>query len=593
MIARVAIACLCLWVSALASGDTAERKAVPVELRATESGWQLFRGGEPYLIKGVGGNTRLEEAAAAGANSIRLWGTDDAGRFLDEAHALGLTVSVGVWLGHERHGFDYTDRAQLDAQLEIVRNAVIAHRDHPAVLIWVLGNEMEGFAEGDNPLVWAHVNEAAALVKSLDPHHPTMTVTAEIGGERVRYVHEECDAIDIHGINSYGGAASLPERLRKAGATKPYVLTEFGGPGSWESPQTSWGAPLELNSSEKAAYYERAYNSAVVENAREALGSYVFLWGAKMEGSPTWFGMFLPTGERLATVDTMQRLWSGKAVDSPAPEIEPILLNTDTQLDPGDQLVASVVARGASPLEVEWTLLPESSEYTTGGDFRQTPAAMEGAVISASDAKATVEMPEYPGPYRLYATVRDEQGAAATANTPILVRGTPRTRFPVYVYREGLPGMPWTPSGWMGNTQAMELTGNDEQFPHDGQYSMRLRYNATFGWGAIAWQHPPNNWGDVDGGFDLTGATELELWARGEYGGERIDIGVGLLKDDVAFFDSTIVRTEDIVLTSEYKRYRVNLKGKDLSSLKTGFVVAIEGRRTPVTVYFDNIRFIR
>ncbi|MEO0575987.1 MAG: glycoside hydrolase family 2 TIM barrel-domain containing protein, partial [Pseudomonadota bacterium] len=217
---------------------------MPVELRATESGWQLFRDGQPYVVKGVGGNSRLQEAAEAGANSIRLWDTDGAGPILDEAHALGLTVAMGIWLGHERHGFDYSDPAQLASQLEKVRNAVLAHRDHPAVLLWVLGNEMEGFADGDDPKIWAHVNEAAALVKSLDPHHPTMTVTAEIGGARVRFVHEVSDAIDIHGINAYGGAASLPERLREAGASKPYILTEFGPRGSWESEATSWGAPF-------------------------------------------------------------------------------------------------------------------------------------------------------------------------------------------------------------------------------------------------------------------------------------------------------------------------------------------------------------
>ncbi|MEO0575646.1 MAG: hypothetical protein AAF004_09295, partial [Pseudomonadota bacterium] len=333
--------------------------------------------------------------------------------------------------------------------------------------------------------------------------------------------------------------------------------------------------------------------SAIIDNADRALGSYAFLWGDKMEGSPTWFGMFLSTGERLATIDTMRALWSGSETEMPAPAIEPIVISTETQLNPGDSLVASVATRSDAPLQVEWTLLPESNDYTTGGDFRQTPAAMENVVSDVQGGTATVTMPEYPGPYRLYATVRDDRGAAATANIPLLVRGEPRTRFPVYVYREGFAGMPWVPSGWMGNTAALQLTGDDEQFPRSGRTAMRLHYSGAFGWAAIAWQNPANNWGDMDGGFDLTGASELELWARGEYGGESIDIGVGLLKDDVPFFDSAIARTENIELTSEYKRYRVRLRGKDLESLKTGFVVTIRGRRTPVTVYFDDIRFIR
>ena len=40
------------------------------------------------------------------------------------------------------------------------------------------------------------------------------------------------------------GALSLAERYRAGGATKPYVLTEFGPPGSWEVPKSDWGAPL-------------------------------------------------------------------------------------------------------------------------------------------------------------------------------------------------------------------------------------------------------------------------------------------------------------------------------------------------------------
>ena len=97
----------------------------------------------------------------------------------------------------------------------------------------------------------------------------------------------------------------------------------------------------------------------------------------------------------------------------------------------------------------------------------------------------------------------------------------------------------------------------------------------------------------MEGGFDLTGATELELWARGEYGGEKISIGVGLLGTDTAHPDSAKTKVDNIVLTREWQRYGVPLKKVDLSSIKTGFVVTLTGRATPVTVYLDSIRFIR
>jgi hypothetical protein len=270
-------ACLVLW-PASASAD-----AIPVELRQTEQGWQLLRGGEPYFIRGAGGDGSLEQLAAAGANSVRTWGADDIDARLDAAHALGLSVTVGIWLGHERHGFDYNDKTQVREQLERARQTVLRYKDHPAVLLWGIGNEREGFGAGDNPAIWTAVNDIAAMVKKLDPLHPTMTVTAELGGGRIDGVHKRCPAIDIHGINSYGGALSVAERYRAGGATKPYVLTEFGPPGVWEIPKNDWGAPVEPTSTQKAAFYRRSYESGVIGAPGLALGSYVFTWGFKME----------------------------------------------------------------------------------------------------------------------------------------------------------------------------------------------------------------------------------------------------------------------------------------------------------------------
>ncbi|MCP4773697.1 MAG: hypothetical protein GY880_05620, partial [Planctomycetaceae bacterium] len=47
--------------------------AIQVELKQTDSGWQLFRGGEPYYINGVGCDGPIGELAATGANSFRTW----------------------------------------------------------------------------------------------------------------------------------------------------------------------------------------------------------------------------------------------------------------------------------------------------------------------------------------------------------------------------------------------------------------------------------------------------------------------------------------------------------------------------------------
>lgn len=584
-------AVILLLTPSLSSAD-----AVQVELQKTEQGWQLLRGGEPYFIKGAGGTERLTKLAAAGANSIRTWAADDIGELLDEAHALGLSVTVGIWLGHERHGFDYDDDKQVREQFERARQTVLRYKDHPAVLIWGIGNEMEGYEAGDDPAIWSAVNDIAAMIKQIDPAHPTMTVTAEIGGGRIASVNELCPDVDIHGINGYGGVASLPQRYVDGGGRKPYIITEFGPSGAWESPTTEWGAPLELSSTEKAAFYRRSYELGVAGAPGLALGSYVFLWGHKMEATATWFGMFLEGGSRLAAVDTMTELWSGEPPADLAPVVEPLVLEGDARLDPGDELrVRAVIADPEErPVSVRWALRPEPDEFSTGGDFRPNMPDIKGAILDGDTEGARVRMPQDPGPYRLFLYAYDEAGNAATANAPLLVKGkVGKTRLPLSVYEDGFEGMRWVPSGWMGMIDSLTLDGAHTENPHEGTACIKMRYEGEFGWVGVAWQHPENNWGDQDGGFDLGEATQLEFWARGEYGGEQIKAGVGLLGEDKRYPDSGMTSVDGIVLTREWQRYRVPLKKIDVSSIKTGFVVTLTGRSTPVTVYLDSIRFVR
>lgn len=567
---------------------------VPVELVKTESGWQLERGGEPYFILGAGGDGPLDELAAAGANSIRTWG-GDVGTLLDDAHALGMTVTVGIWLGHERHGFDYGDPAQVEEQLENARKMVLKYRDHPALLMWGVGNEMEGFDEGDDPAIWTAVNDVAAMIKELDPNHPTMTVTAFVHGKRIEYLHHKSPAIDIHGVNAYGGAQVVPEFLKDGGATKPFVLTEFGPVGPWEMPTTDWGAPFEQTSAEKADFYRESYEKGILAAPGMALGAYAFLWGNKMEATETWFGMFLPDGSPTGAIDTMTELWSGAPPANLAPVVGRPEFDGPVELDAGDVINAQAEIRDpeGDELEVRWVLLPESGDYNTGGDFRPALPPVEAAIESSDAGSASVRMPDEPGPYRLFVYAYDEAGKAGYANVPLLVKGEVRTRMPFPVYEDRFENMPWAPSGWMGGVEHLSLDGSNMENPYEGVASIKLRYEGKFGWAGVAWQNPPNNWGDMDGGFNLDGAAALELWARGEYGGEKVSFGVGLLDKSKDYWDSAIAKVDNIRLGREWKLYRVPLNRKDLSSIKTGFVVTVAGRSSPVTIYLDSIRYVR
>jgi hypothetical protein len=333
-----------------------------------------------------------------------------------------LTVVAGMWLGHTEQGFNYHDPAQLQRQREDVRQTVLKYRNHPALLIWGLGNEMEGYASGDDPAIWNEVENLAKLVKSLDPNHPVMTITAEIGGNRVGALNKYCPDVDIQGVNSYAGAPSLVDRYLQAGGKKPIILTEFGPPGTWESGKTKWNAPYELRSDQKAGWYEKSYRATVLAHPEICLGAFAFLWANKVEATPTWFGMFLPDGSKLAAVDTMTALWSGRQPANPCPVIQNMSLDEGATLAAGSTLHAHLILKPSnSKLTSEWLLRADGQITNQNGAHEDQRQEFKEALTKSDLTSAELRLPTTPGPYRLYVTVRDAQGGAATANIPILV----------------------------------------------------------------------------------------------------------------------------------------------------------------------------
>jgi len=569
---------------------------IPVELSCSDSGnWQLKRGGVPFFVKGAGGDASKELLANCGANTFRTWGVNEnLQQELDEAQALGLSVIVGHWLGHERHGFDYHDPQMLQEQKDRVRSDVLAFKDHPAVLIWAIGNEMEGIGEADDPAIWNHIQDLAAMIKELDPNHPTMTVTADIGGKRVPNIHKLCPDIDIVGINTYGGLPSIPRRYRELGGTKPYLITEFGIPGVWETALTGFGVPPELSSTQKAEIYRKNFTEGCLNEPELCLGGLAFFWGAKPEATATWFGMFTPSGEKLGAVDAMTLLWSGKAAENLCPEILSFELEGSGTYDPGDKVTARLSASDpeGAKLQVDWQVYPEAPEYLTFGETWWQPLELGDIIHSSSTTQVELQMPG-GGLYRLYVTVKDGKGGAATANVPFQVKGekaVPRLKLPLSVYSDDTPN-PWAPSGWMGDVNSLKVVLDSSEQPYRGKTCLQARLEPNVSWAGVAWQDPPNDWGSKPGGYNLSGAKQLSFWARGRFGGEKISFGVGLLKSDILYPDSDIATLENVKLTKNWKHYRINLQGKDLTRVKTPFWWSTTGSHNSVVFYLDDVRF--
>ncbi len=574
--------------------------AARADVRLVEKGgrFQLHRNGQPYLVKGGGGNEKsLASLAASGGNSIRLWGDDHLGETLDAAQKLGLTVTAGIWLGQVRQGFDWSDAASLAKQREHIRQTVLKHKDHPALLCWALGNEMED-PEGKNGAVWTAINSLSVMVHQLDPAHPTMTVVAEIGGEKVQNIHKLCPEIDIVGINSYAGAVSVAERYRKNGGTKPYLLTEYGPEGIWEIAKNAVGAYPEQTSTEKAAVYKAVYAKAVLGEPALCLGSYAFLWGQKQEVTSTWFSMALADGTRLGAMDVMQEYWTGKAPANRCPELKSLKLDgAEKIVEPGTTLQATLAASDpeGDALKVEWLLQRDPGEYGSGGDKESAPPTFPEAITKATAAAAEIKAPAEGGLYRLFATVRDSKGGGAVANIPLRVRGdakvapAKKATLPLTVYAEAEAAQTFIPAGWMGDAKAIHLDPASTDQPHSGKTAMRCEFASEKGWGGVVWQSPAGDWGDQSGGYDLSGAKKITFWARGESGGEKLAFKFGIIKDK-KFSDTATGALENVTLTKEWQRFEVPASG-DLTRIKTGFVWTLAAAGKPIVFHLDDVRW--
>ena len=591
---------LAIVLGTMTSASADAQKPAIVKLITTPEGYQLTRDGKPYFIRGVGGSTNLELLAKLGGNSIRTWGTEGLDKILDAAQKQGLTVAVGIWLGHERHGFNYNDADQVARQLDTARQAILRYKDHPAVLLWGIGNEMEGLGKGDNAAIWSAINNIATMAKRLDPNHPTMTVVAEIGGDRVKNIHRFCPDIDLIGINSYAGLPSLPKRYREAGGKKPFVITEFGPPGTWELPKNEWGAVPEPTSTKKADYYRKSYKEGILGAPGLCLGSYAFLWGTKQEATATWFGILLPDGRRLAAADALQKLWTDKAPRHPCPQLDSLVLDGPDQVDP-DTLVSaklSVSSADEGKLQVRWVLQGDPAIQGIGGDQEEVPPTFPDAILKGDLKEAQVRMPKGGGGYRLFAYVEDEHSGAAVANVALLVKGpvvAPKARvakLPLVLYDESdRANEPYNPSGFMGNHKSLRLESDCTDKPYAGKTCLKITYADKEGWAGVVWQSPANNWGDRPGGWNLTGARKLTFWARGGTGGEVVAFEFGLLGKEKKYPDSANGKLEGVKLSTEWRQYTIELGERDLSRIQTGFACVIAGQGRPVVVYLDDVRY--
>lgn len=176
-------------------------------------------------------------------------------------------------------------------------------------------------------------------------------------------------------------------------------------------------------------------------------------------------------------------------------------------------------------------------------------------------------------------------------DAPMQEPGEKIAGLPFVVYADCEGPLPYIPSGYMGDIETIDFDDCCTTAPHDGDSCVRFTYNGRHQWAGIAWQDPPNNWGDLAGGYDIRGAKRLSFWARGRAGTERVQFKVGLVGRTKKFTDSARLTTGWVRLKKEWQQFVIPLEGYDLSRDITAFVIVLEGAATPTTVFVGDVRF--
>jgi hypothetical protein len=127
-----------------------------------------------------------------------------------------------------------------------------------------------------------------------------------------------------------------------------------------------------------------------------------------------------------------------------------------------------------------------------------------------------------------------------------------------------------------------------------------VKFQAASDWCGVAVSCAPDYWGEQpsDAAFDLKKATKLVFYARGENGGESIQVKVAVAGDK-KFGDSAKIpaATSWLTLKKTWQPYElpINAKRTNLERVVTPFCFVTDkahNRADEITVYFDHVYFV-
>lgn len=572
--------------------------------------WQLYFNDQAFYINGLTFGVKFDEKnidnymkdlSSLGCNTIRTWGVGDETKLLlDSAQKYGIKVMLGLWLRHGRAGmegddaFDWVgDSEGKVAQWNDAIKAVKKYKDHPALLMWGVGNEVI-LNIGSDPEKIAYSKFLESLckeIKKIDGNH--LISSASAWTIDAAYWAKYVPSIDVYGLNVYGGGASIIDsEVKKLGVDKPYILTEYGVTGEWEVKKDSNGLPTEPNDTQKFDIIGKGWKD-FLKSKNTCLGGFVFNYGNGWDHGSIWLSLLMDEYHRPQYWATKKAFTEDESI------INPIEINKFEIPNNCTQNEWIPVAANSTPSIEKLKISMYFNQRTGSREHKDSIFPLE---IKEEKGITYFKAPKVLGPIKIYLFLTDDKKNLAIAQQSIdisskgdNVESTNNKNIKEVIYDEDtkLTGIipKYISSGLMGDSNLLLLDFSNRENPYKGETSLKVTFNSKKGWVGCAWQNPYDNWGNKKGGINLTGAKKLTFWARGLTGGEKVNFSYGIVDKGSASRDSSKGETGDIYLTDEWTKYTINLNKKDLSNIITGFCFFTSSSGEPITFYLDEIQY--
>ena len=436
--------------------------------KVTVSNGRLYVDGQEFYVKGAAATMCHSLMADYEANVCRIYGASKQTRgLLDELHDNGVMCYLGLpakaYSSFSEGEATYDDPSYRAAAIASVIEIVEELKDHPAVLCWSLGNELEVNGNATREGYFKYYGELAAAVHDTDPNHPvTAAFTGIPTAFKISKINEYCPDLDFLSFNSYYNVLkkyeatapqSYTQMLQDYGWNKPYMITEFGPTGTWDRGDAElkmrineWDALIQLTSEQAAEKYIECWK--LIRNYRNCLGSITFWWGYQTHGQVLgWYPFFTKDLVPLTAVEAMESCWKGTKYSPRSPLITdwassielngknlaaPSMSSTGQSeknpvLAPGQKCTAKVKAAcrsgSKSALRYKWFIYKDCTYTRQSGSLAWTDSEYVYSIYGDhksmnEDARAELftdrtlkevsfTAPSEPGNYRLYVIVTD------------------------------------------------------------------------------------------------------------------------------------------------------------------------------------------